>query len=555
MLNRKDTAASRFVPQAPVMEALENRLLLDAAWSGVDMDGDLLKVTLVGEGGMTVTQPSRSPGNIQGILKLQLTETEGCNTILTIAVTRSGGGDGLVNVGRITGGANCGIHMLNGAQVNIVGTATAVPNLPNGDGSGYGIDLQGYLRNAVLHDIRNGADIWAKQTGVWYPNCAPSTLAINDIGNGTTITLGSRLEKFTLNSWGVSGGLDVKSIGTMAVKGNFGSDITTLREIGTITVGGAVNGISTNLATWTVPRDVGAVKLGSSGPYFSTNITGAVTSLTVAGGMGFSQWKSSSLGPLSVKGDMTGGTFRLTQAMNPQDPKQLTLKSATIGGAVSGAWNIAGHTGALKVGSTVGGFDATIAGDVPSLTVGGAMNFHDWTSRTLGTLAVKTTMTSVGTMSLTQGVLAGKTSLGKVTVGSWMTDVSVRSAGNIGSVTAAGMNRVNVFAGVKPAVVNLLASSAASSYLSSEATIASVTVKGVPGAHPWERHSMYDTDIIAAHLGKLSFFGPEVGSGLNGVAGKTIIALSMQKPDGTKYKWNNPWPADASSRINTKVLT
>jgi len=48
--------------ETALLESLEGRLLLDATWTGNDVDGDLLKVTLVGEGGMTVTQPALVQG-------------------------------------------------------------------------------------------------------------------------------------------------------------------------------------------------------------------------------------------------------------------------------------------------------------------------------------------------------------------------------------------------------------------------------------------------------------------------------------------------------------
>lgn len=542
-----------------LLEELEGRVLLSAVWQGQDYDGDAITVTLAGEGSMVITQPAQNPpGNTQGILKIELADTEGCDTVLTIAVKR-GSGDGLVNVGRITGGANSGLHLLNAPQANIVGTATVVPNAPDGDGSGYGIDLQGYLRNAVLHDVRNGADIWAKQPGIWYANCAPTTLVINDIDDNTNITLGSRLEKFTLNSWGEGGTLDVKSIGTMAVKGSFGASVTTLREVGPVTIGGALNGSVASPSTWNIPRSIGVMKAGSVGPNFAANVTGNVAALSVTGDMAFSSWSSKTLGSLSVMGKMTGGTFTLTQPVDPQNAKLLALGATGITGAVSGAWNIAGHTAAITVGATLPGFDASIAGNVPSFTVNGAMNFHDWSSNTLGKLSVKTTMTSTGTMRLTQGVTAGKLDLGSATVGGWMTNVSLRSAGNIGAVTALAMSGCNIFAGVKDSVTGLLGSSSAGDYLSADATIGSVTIKGIPGSIPSLRHSMYTTDIIASHVGKLAFFGPINSGGPNGVAARTIASLGMQKPDGTKFAWSNPvtsnWPFDASSRIDVRLLT
>lgn len=539
---------------APAFESLESRFHLSAVWTGTDVDGDAITVTLAGEGTMTVTQPP--PGNTQGILKLELADTEGCDSILTIAVKKVTG-DGILNVGRITSNNNSGLKLLNAPMVNIVGTATLVPNAPDGDGSGFGIDLLGNLEKAVLRDVLNGADIRAKQPDVWYANCLPTTLVINNIGDNSDITLGSRLETLTLNRWGVGGTLDAKSIGAMAVKGNFGASVVTLREVGSVAIGGTLNGSAGARALWNIPRTIGSMKLGSTGPNFDANVLLGVGAVTVAGDMAFGNWSSLSIASLTVNGKLAGD-LTLTQPLNPQNAKALTLGATKVGGAVSGDWDIAGHTGALTVGSTLPGFNAEIAGNVPGLTVNGPMDFHNWTSNTLGKLAVKTTMTSDGTMRLTQPFAAGKVNLGTATVGSWMTDVTLRSAGNIGAVTAAGMDGVNLFAGVKEGVTGLLPGNAAVDYLAAEATINAVTIKGVPGAQPFLRHSMYVTDIIAARIGKLSIFGPINSGGPNGIAARSITALAMQKPDGTKYTWSNPvtaaWPFDASNRIEVRLL-
>lgn len=551
---------------APALEALESRWLLDAVWDGSGVDGDHIHIALTGEGTMEVQQPILQSGN-PDILKITLLDTEGCGTVLAITVTKAPTGDGLARIGRITGGANCGIHFLNAPKVNIVGTATVNPNHPDGDGSGYGIDLQGLLRQTVINNIENGMDIWAKQEGVWYPDCVASNLAIGDLSAGSSITLGSRVEKFTANSWAPGGVFDSKSIDKMTIKGNFGAGIATLRGVGPVTVGGTVGGDVANPAIWSIPRGLGAVKMGGSNAYWSVDVGGNIASLTTtAGNLNYDTIQATSAGPMTAKKDMIGTSLSLTQRVDPSNPKVAALGAVTVGGAVGGLWTIGGHAGAIKAGSSNLNWNVAIEGNVPALTIGANMYFAAWSANSLGSLTVGSNMgdgVHAGTMRLWQAPGA-KLALGKVTVAKWMQDVQIRSVGNIGTVTAMAMDTVNIFAGVQDAVNGLLSAvtpqSAGSYLVGADASIAGITIKGIPagpGVQPWMRHSMMDTTIIAARTGPMTLFGPLDGGG-GDVAAKTIGTIKITKPDGTKFSWPQPpgyWPAEADDLVTVVRLT
>ena len=549
--------SARPEPRTVRLENLESRTLLDAVWPGIDQDGDVLKVTLVGEGSMVVTQPAQRDLGNPGILKIELTDTEGCNTLLTIAVTRAGG-DGKVNVGRITGGANSGIHFLNAPTTNIVGTGTVVPNDPGGDDSGYGIDLQGYLRQMVIGDIRNGVDIWAKQTGVWYPDCAPSNFVIGNISADSDITLGSKLEKFVAASWAEGGVLDVKSVDALTVNGNFAAGIQTLRAVGPVTVKGVIGGTAGKPATWNIPRDIGVVKTGSSNVYWSVASSGKIASLTSAlGALDYGTISAVSLGAVTSKAAFQGTSLVLSQVVDPGSPKLLALGAVKATGMIAGNWNIEGHGGAIVAGATHGLWTVDFEGDVPSLTVNGQMAFSGFDANSLGALTVKAGMNG-GPMRLWRAP-GPKPALGKVTVGLEMNTVYIRATGNIGAVTAQSMVEAHIFAGVL-ASVNGFTGGNAASYFDQVSSIASVTVKGKPGTVPSLRHSMYTSDIFASNLGALKLFGPINSGGPNNVVGVTLKPINVTKPDNTKYTYvpgaipQPNWPWDISNRVNVVDL-
>jgi hypothetical protein len=132
---------------------------------GTDADGDTWSVHLGGPGAISVTADPTT-GAIASIV-LQGTTAK---SSLSIKVRKSDAGDGIVNVGSITGS---GIGHINAAHANLTGT---------------GINLTARLGTLKIHDVLNGADIVAAGLAT-----DSSSITAHVIGAGTTINLGGSL--------------------------------------------------------------------------------------------------------------------------------------------------------------------------------------------------------------------------------------------------------------------------------------------------------------------------------------------------------------------------
>ena len=416
-------------------EQLEPRTLLSGSLPFTDWDGDQVTITLAGEG--TLAVDSANISGLHRINSVSLTDTDVCNSVLTVKVTAMPGGNGQVDIGSILGNANSALKSLAAPQANIVG-----------DGTGTGINFQGFIASMTINNTSNGADIIAAQTGIYYPCPLKSAVTFGDVGAGTDVHFSSDLSTLKARSFAATSSLDARAVGTINVTNNFQPTMNIFREVGTITVGQAAGG------TWTINRASGAITVGSSTNAWAMTVNGAITSVTSnKGDLYFGNITADSIGSMSSKGNL---------------------------GATSGT----------------------------------------------------------ASLNLLHAVDARKAALGTLSSGNWMQNLTVNSAGNITSVSTLGMNTVKLLAGAKAGVTGYLGNNAAANYFASNATIGTITVKGIVGTPgvPSSRHSVFTTDILASKLGAVSLFGPQDG-GHCAVLGKTLAGVSITKPDNTKYKW------------------
>jgi hypothetical protein len=137
-------------------------------FTGTDRDGDLYTVQLTGPGALSVVQDDNGSGR-GPIRAIYLTGTSPAASVLTILVTRAGG-DGLVNVGTITG---------SGLLSIVAGSCDLV---------GRGIDLSGALVSLTIHDVGGGASVLAAGLPTQF-----TSIQAHVIGDGATIAVGSGL--------------------------------------------------------------------------------------------------------------------------------------------------------------------------------------------------------------------------------------------------------------------------------------------------------------------------------------------------------------------------
>jgi hypothetical protein len=439
---------------------LEPRVLLSGSVNVTDWDGDRAAITLAGEGTLSVDSAGLSAAGLHRINSIILTDTDVCNSILTVAVTAAPGGNGQVDIGSILDNPNSALKSLFAPQANIVG-----------DGTGTGINIPGYVASMTINNALNGADIIAAQSGIYYACPLKSTLVFGDIGANTVVQFSSDIASLTARSFALTSSLNARSIGKITTTGNFQPTMNIFRQVGTITVGKVAAG------AWIINRTAGAISVGSSLSSWTVTVSGALTTLSSKGDLFFSSITCDSLGSVSAKG---------------------------------------------SVGSAAG----------------------------------------TATLNLLHGVDAKTAALGTLSAGSWIQNLTVKSAGNINSVSALGLSTVKLLAGVKVGVTGYLGNTTAGNYFASNATIGSVTVKGIVGTpgEPWTRHSVITADILASTVGKLSLFGPADG-GHCAILGKTLAGIGITKPDGTKFTWTQTgsgtgqWKAsDASDLVQVYAL-
>jgi hypothetical protein len=160
-----------------------------------DSDGDLYLVKLTGPGqvGLLLNDPdadTRGP-----IDTLVVIGTDPGRSTMTVSLKKKVG-DGLIPLG------------------GVVGTGLKSLKAPASDLVGSGIQLTGLLGSLKIHDVLNGADIIAQGTPA-----QTTSLTAHVLGDGTTITLGSRLSSLKAARFG-QGTLTAPSLGSLRITGD-----------------------------------------------------------------------------------------------------------------------------------------------------------------------------------------------------------------------------------------------------------------------------------------------------------------------------------------------
>ena len=103
------------------LESLEPRLLLSSTFTAKDADGDRFTVTVEGPGQAVVVQQTPDSKGRGAIQSIQLSGTDS-TSVLTITVKKKvGRGNGIVNVGSITGGS---IGTIDAIKADLIGNGT-----------------------------------------------------------------------------------------------------------------------------------------------------------------------------------------------------------------------------------------------------------------------------------------------------------------------------------------------------------------------------------------------------------------------------------------------
>jgi hypothetical protein len=461
--NAFDNAPSTFNPDQAAHNGVPD-VIAKKTVTFQDQDGDAVTVSLTGAGtfGLVINNPDvNHRGSIQAITLLNTDAT----STLTIKVKAAKTGNGLVDVGSITG---TGLKALVAPAANLTGG---------------GITLTGYLGALTLHDISAPAVVVAGGTAAQV-----STVTVHNVADGTALQLGSAIKKLIA------------------------------AHIGNTTI------VVPSLAALAVTGDAKA------------HITGDFAGSITLSGAGVAAGKPA-LGSVTVAGAITGGTWTITGG-----------SGAVIATSIATSW-IATFTGALTSIKTKGDASGQItAASLGTLTVG-----HDLTQAAI----VLTQAVSIAKLALLD--------LGTVKITGAVRGTTIRSAGNVGKVTAAGMFDSNLFAGVlddlarghtglavgrndsNPVADNLLPS------------IAAVTIGGLAG----QAISFSHSDIVAWRLGAIALKDVLTDTPNSivpfGISADILKSYSRKAGKATVYTWPNKispaWPADNHDDFVTRHVT
>jgi hypothetical protein len=201
---------------------------------------------------------------------------------------------------------------------------------------------------------------------------------------------------------------------------------------------------------------------------------------------------------------------------------------AVNGSIVAGTWIIAGHIGAVKVGSIANGWSATVAGSVGPFIVKGTDN-GSVTAASIASMQIGGSSTDAA-ITVTGSNQGRKASLGSLVVDGSLTDSQVRTFGGIGAITLGGMSGSDIFAGISSSTTTL---PTALAEFVEPSSILSFTVKG--------KSPFADSIVAASMIGTMNL--ADVNTNNNGssfgVATESLGSFSLRQPKQKAFIWNN----------------
>ncbi|MDB5174818.1 MAG: Phosphoesterase, PA-phosphatase related protein, partial [Phycisphaerales bacterium] len=357
------------------------------------------------------------------------------------------------------------------------------------------------------------------------------TLSLAGPGTGTAVFVSGALDPASIMLDGTTGSstftlrggptnvADVFVTGSLASLVGKSADLT-----GALTVSGSLG----KLTLRNVNGGTGGalISIGTAGPGLVVNLNsvsneslstpGAIASLSVR------NWLDSSGAPVTISAASIG-SLKSTGEFDASITAT-ALGAVNIGGSVAlGTWSISGSGGNLSVtGSAAGGWGATFGGDLGAVRF--ATDAGSLTARSIRSLTISRNLTS----AIVRLTGTGGTVLGALTVGGTVSNSQIRSAGNVGKVSAGAFLTSDLFAGVSDAQTSLPA--LGTDFISND-SILSFTVKGTTSPF-----SFGGSNIAAASIGKVSIAhaNPDNAGTPFGFAAKSLGSFSNRG----KLNWN-----------------
>ena len=470
-----------------------------------DADGGRVTVRLAGAGSGVVHLPDADGVHAERIV---LADTE-ARSVLTISVS---GGAGETVVGGID--VDGPLARLTARTTDLVGDLTVsggVGNLRLDDVTGATLTL-GAIDRAVRIRMDQVADTRLLAGSRITSLHAAEWLDLDGVADTIETTSAGSLRITGRNRDGIDGDFDADLVATDA-EGRFG--------VRSVYVRGASRG------DWDVAGRLGLANV--RGDAFGTWTLGGAGALRV-GGDAAGDWSiGGDVRIIHVGGDATG---------------DWTLDGDVVGirvrGEATGQWEITGDVRWVRIGESAAEFSAHVGGDVRSLRADGDLSGR-WSSRTLGNLTVRGNLIDAAVLLRAEPAGRART-LGRATVRGWIENAVIRSAGDVGFVTAGGVRDASVFAGVRTAVSAL---PDAEQDFDALASIRSIRVTG--RVRDAAGQSVTGGNFAAASIGSLRLANVAVGGGAAALGLATQSLGSFHATHGrTRYRWtargNQPLP-------------
>ena len=381
---------------AALIEPLEARIAPAVVLTFVDgVDGDMVKIISDKNLSGTVTFAANgSPSEIT----LTGAGMDGAN--IATVVTRVAGGDGLVNIGRITTSLDLGNVVIKGdlGEIDAGNGTSPLPALKSLKVMSMGIfgdatksmnsngtsQLSGDLGKLEVANDVIGARI--NVTG------KAGTIKIGGDVRGTATNFSGRLEALSFTSISIGGDL-------VAGAGDESGKIVTSGKLGKLTIRDSVFGALDNTADTlrgqifagggAGPISIGGDVTGAVSEEKAIEVIGNATSITIKGSLfGGAGLNSGSIfvtgnaGPIKIGRDVLGGSGELSGSLKiTGNTGAISIGGALLGGAMLNAGSIfvTGNAGPIKIGLDVegstGDFSGSIKvnGTVGGLTIGGSL--------------------------------------------------------------------------------------------------------------------------------------------------------------------------------------
>jgi hypothetical protein len=468
------------------VEPLESRRLLATLVNPTtvtyqDVDGDTVTVALsksvLNAGNVntifnfntgSVNGDNSAPQQLQFLDLSSLTAASFGGGNITITAKRSNnGGDGLVNVGYINGGAlNLGavsVHGdLGGIDAGDGSSATAgLKSLSVQSLGRLGISTQAPVGNLVsgidgqLGTLTVASDIDGEFINVFGPGgMSPILGSIGTVNIGGSLIGGSDDYRGEIETGGNIGAVTIKG-SIVGGGGQYSGAIESGGTIKSVTVGGSlIGGSGDNSGQIFSQNNMGAVKIGgdvqggNGGDSGEINSHGAITSIAIGGSFVGSATNSTeenaiigctlNLGQVTITGSVIGGLSGSSAVIAClANITGITIGGSLIGGAGVQSGEIQmlvnpGSLGPVKIGHDL---RAGSGGDSGNILLGDGVNL---TSVTIGGSLIGGALEKSGYISTSTGNIGPVTVTGSVQGGAGDNSGSIQSGGTLGNVTIGG---------------------------------------------------------------------------------------------------------------------